>query len=52
MPLNIYRFFSYFRTDWNYIFGSVFLTTLPVLLLYIFGQKYIIEGMTSGAVKG
>lgn len=52
MPLNIYRFFSYFRTDWNYIFGSVFLTTLPVLILYLFGQKYIIAGMISGAVKG
>lgn len=52
MPLNMYRFFSYFRTDWNYIFGSVFLTTLPVLIIYLFGQQYIIEGMTSGGIKG
>jgi len=52
MPLNIYRFFSYYRTDWNYIFGCVFLTTLPVFIVYLFGQKYIIEGMISGAVKG
>jgi len=52
MPLNIYRFFSYYRADWNYIFGSVFLTTIPVLILYMFGQKYIIAGMVSGAVKG
>ena len=52
MPLNIYRFYSYYRTDWNYIFGSVFLTTLPVMILYLVGQRYIIEGMTSGAVKG
>ncbi|MEX2460263.1 MAG: carbohydrate ABC transporter permease [Paenibacillaceae bacterium] len=52
MPLNIYRFFGYYSADWNYIFGNVFLTTLPVLILYLFGQRYIIEGMTSGAVKG
>lgn len=52
MPLNIYRFFSYYRADWNYIFGCIFLTTLPVLIIYLFGQRYIIEGMTSGAVKG
>ncbi|MGI6778549.1 MAG: carbohydrate ABC transporter permease [Acetivibrionales bacterium] len=52
MPLNIYRFFSYFRTDWNYVFGSVFLTTLPVFIIYLFGQRYIIQGMVSGAVKG
>lgn len=52
MPLNIYRFFGYFRTDWNYIFGNVILTTLPVLLFYLFGQRYVIEGMISGSVKG
>ena len=52
MPLNIYRFFSYYRRDWNYIFGSVCLSTLPVIILYLFGQRYIIEGMISGAVKG
>lgn len=52
MPLNI-NLFSLFRTkEWNYIFGSVFLSTLPVLVAYIFGQKYIIEGMTAGSVKG
>jgi len=52
MPLNIYRFFGYFRTDWNYIFGNILLTTLPVFLLYLIGQRFMIEGMTSGAVKG
>lgn len=52
MPLNIYRFYGYYRYEWNYIFGSVLLTTLPVFLLYLVGQRFIIEGMTSGAVKG
>ncbi|UUZ84608.1 carbohydrate ABC transporter permease [Paenibacillus sp. P26] len=52
MPLNIYRFYGYFSMDWNYIFGNIFLTTLPVFLFYLFGQRYMIEGMTSGAVKG
>lgn len=52
MPLNIYRFFRYYSKEWQYIFGSVFLTTLPVLILYLFGQNYIIEGMTAGSVKG
>ncbi|PYI51287.1 carbohydrate ABC transporter permease [Paenibacillus flagellatus] len=52
MPLNIYRFYGYFSKDWNYIFGNILLTTLPVLLLYLLGQRFMIEGMTSGAVKG
>ena len=52
MPLNAYRFYSYWRADWNYIMGSVVLTTLPVFIIYLFGQRYIVEGMVSGAVKG
>ena len=52
MPLTIYKFFGYYRADWNLVFGSVFLTTLPVLIVYLFGQRYIIDGMISGSVKG
>jgi raffinose/stachyose/melibiose transport system permease protein len=28
------------------------LTILPVIIIYLMGQRYIISGMTSGAVKG
>jgi raffinose/stachyose/melibiose transport system permease protein len=28
------------------------LTSLPVVLVYLLGQKYIVSGMTAGAVKG
>jgi raffinose/stachyose/melibiose transport system permease protein len=52
MPLNIYRFFTYYRVDWNYVFGSIVLSTLPVLIVYVFGQRYIIEGMVAGSIKG
>ena len=52
MPLNIFKFSKFRYKEWNYIFGSVFLSTLPVLIAYLFGQKYIIDGMTAGSVKG
>lgn len=52
MPLNVNRFYRYYTAEWNYIFGSVFLTTLPVLIAYLFGQRYIINGMTAGSIKG
>ncbi|HKL41161.1 MAG TPA: carbohydrate ABC transporter permease [Clostridia bacterium] len=32
--------------------ASAVMTTIPVILLFLFGQKYIIQGLTSGAVKG
>ena len=31
--------------------GAV-LTTLPVILVYIYLQKYMVEGLTAGSVKG
>jgi raffinose/stachyose/melibiose transport system permease protein len=52
MPLNLYRFFGYYRTEWNYVFCAMFLMTLPVFVSYLFGQRFIIDGMIAGSVKG
>jgi len=41
-----------FDQDWGVITAGAVLATLPVLLLYIPVQKYVISGLTSGAVKG
>ena len=35
----------------NYVFADIILTCLPVIIVYMLGQRYIIGGMTSGAVK-
>ena len=40
-----------FEQDWGIITAGAVLATLPVLLLYIPVQKYVISGLTSGAVK-
>ena len=32
--------------------STVSLVVIPVIIVYIFLQKYIIKGMTAGAVKG
>ncbi|GIO40277.1 MULTISPECIES: carbohydrate ABC transporter permease [Paenibacillus] len=52
MPLSIYNFYGKFSRDWNLIFANLVLTSLPVFILYLFGQKYIVSGLTAGAVKG
>jgi arabinogalactan oligomer/maltooligosaccharide transport system permease protein len=41
-----------FEQDWGIITAGAVLATIPVLLLYIPVQKYVISGLTSGAVKG
>lgn len=51
MTMAVYQFFGKNQNYWNYIFADIILTTLPVILVYLIGQKYIVGGMTSGAVK-
>jgi raffinose/stachyose/melibiose transport system permease protein len=52
MPLAVYNFFGLFEADWNLISADIVLTILPVIIVYIIGQRYIISGMTTGSVKG
>lgn len=51
MNLAVYNFFGKNYNQWNLVFANIILTILPVIVLYLFGQKYIISGITSGAVK-
>jgi multiple sugar transport system permease protein len=37
---------------WNYMMAMTVIMSLPILLLYFRAQKYFIEGLTVGAVKG
>ncbi len=52
MTLSVYNFFGMFFKDWNLVCADIVLTSLPVLIIYLLGQKYIVSGMTVGAVKG
>ncbi|SET62250.1 carbohydrate ABC transporter permease [Lacrimispora sphenoides] len=52
MTLSVYNFFGMYFKDWNLVCADILLTSLPVILIYVLGQKYIVSGMTAGAVKG
>lgn len=52
MPLTVYNFKGQYFSEWNLIFADLVLVAIPMILLYIVCQKYIIEGVTAGAVKG
>lgn len=52
MTLAVYNFFGQFEQSWNLVSADIVLTALPVLLLFVFGQKYIVGGVSAGAVKG
>lgn len=48
----IFNFMGQYGTKWSYLTAFAVVTMIPVALIFIFMQKYIISGMTSGAVKG
>ena len=52
VQLTLYNFMSQFQTQWNLLFTNILLITIPPLVMYIFFQRQIVAGMTSGAVKG
>ena len=52
MTLAVYNFFGQFETDWNLVSADILLTILPVVIIYVIGQRFIVSGMTAGSVKG
>lgn len=52
LPFGIMQFKGQFSTDWPPIMALVVLSTLPILAIYAFGQRYIINMQLSSSVKG
>lgn len=48
----VYNFFGTYTASWNLVSVTIIYAILPILIVYLFGQKYIISGMTAGSVKG
>lgn len=51
IPLRLYYFFAEYTKQWNLAMAGLVLALIPVIVFYIFAQKYIIQGITDGAVK-
>lgn len=52
VQLTLYNFMSQYSTQWNLLFMNILLITIPPLLVFLFFNRQIVAGMTSGAVKG
>ena len=51
LPLVQYVFQGQFSTDYNLAFSSYLLALAPMIIVYLFAQKWIINGVTKGAIK-
>lgn len=51
LPVGLYQFFGHQEVRWNELMAASIVGVLPVLVLYVFLQRYIVAGLTAGAVK-
>ncbi len=52
LVLEIFRAKGQFSTNWPVFMTASVITIFPIFIFYCFMQKYIIKGLTAGAVKG
>lgn len=52
LPLKTFLFFGQFSKRWDLATAGLLMCMAPIVLFYLFCQKYIIKGVTEGAVKG
>ena len=51
-PVGLKFFVGGFSQQWGYFAAGAIIVALPVVLLFLFLQKYLISGLTAGSVKG
>lgn len=51
IPLSTFFFFGEFTIEWNLALAGLVVTIIPVIIFYLFAQKYIIKGVIAGAIK-
>ena len=52
LPMTVYYFYGGSGSSWNLIFANLLMASLPIIIIFFFCQRYIVSGLTSGAVKG
>jgi multiple sugar transport system permease protein len=52
LPVGLASFITGDVYGWGYLMSGAVLTTLPVIAAYMYLQKYMVEGLTAGSVKG
>lgn len=52
LPMAIFSFISYASIDWGGLMAAAVIITIPVLIITLFVQRYVISGLTAGATKG
>jgi len=52
LPVGLEAFIDQYGTQWNRLMAGSMVTTLPVVVLFVLLQRYLVAGLTAGALKG
>ena len=52
LPIAVNNFLSYASVDWGGVMAAAVFIMLPAIIITMVFQKYVIKGLTAGAVKG
>ncbi len=51
LPVAVTSFVGSYVKQWDLILTAAFLAMIPIIILFLFAQKQIIQGMVEGAIK-
>lgn len=52
LPVGLARFSFQYQTLWPQVMAGSMVVIIPILIMYIFAQRFFIEGLSAGSVKG
>lgn len=52
LPIGIYNFLGFYGREWGPLLASSMVSIVPLIIVFVFLQRYFIAGMTGGGVKG
>lgn len=51
LTVGIFSFFGRYDVEWGYVFATSLIATIPVVVLFLVVEKYLVSGLTAGGVK-
>lgn len=52
IPAGLMQFRDALQTDWGVLLAGLTISAAPIIILFLFMQKYFVRGIASGSVKG
>ena len=52
VPLGLMSLFSQYEASWTLLMAGSVISTLPLILIYMLTQRYVLQGFSGGGVKG